>query len=133
MKYLIFLLLWCGEVQAEVTQLSLDVRKFGGAIRDPYYPGKDDFENYVGLNWDLMGFQTLTWENTVYFYGDDAQVRKVGWHFDVGLKLNEYFTVIHNHQSDHDVDHDRNDPQFGNRPKFPLQNSYGLRFNFLGK
>lgn len=126
-------LVFCGRANAEVRQLSLDVRKMKDA-RLAYYPNKNDFTSYVGLNWDVghklgLGLDTF-WENRTYFYGDSAQVRYIGWEFDVGVGTDK-IQLIYHHHSEHRADSDRYG-QYSTGAKFPLENSFGVKLCFIG-
>ena len=123
------------ELQAKVTELSLDIKQIK-EMRHAYYPGKTDWYSYVGLNWDvsafpILGMDRLIWENTTFFYGDRSQVRHIGWHSTLGLPINNAVMIYYHHKSEHDADHGQNDPQFPDRARFPLENSIGVRINLL--
>ena len=124
----------CTKAQAEVRELSLDVRKIS-EMRHAYYPGKEDFKNYVGLNWDV-GTEIpstpidLYWDNRTYFYGDSAQVRHVGWEFEAGVG-SKYAKLFYYHHSEHRMDSDRFD-KYATGAKFPIENSVGVRLCFIG-
>lgn len=133
MKYLVFLVMMFSSVgYAEVTELSLDGRKMKDA-RLPYFPGKTDFENYVGLNVRVQGWKFIFTDLNAYFYGDEAQVRYVGLKFTSGFHLNEYVDINYHHESSHSADQARNDPLYPDRAKFPIENSFGFRINFIPK
>jgi len=119
---------WAPPVEAR--ELSMDVRKIS-ILRDGYYPGKDDWYSYVGLNWNVSSYRILYWENTVFFYGDRSQVRKIGWHYNLGAHVTNYVDFYWHHESEHDADHAQNDADFPGRGRFPIENSYGIRVNFL--
>lgn len=131
MKFIFFIfLMLLDTAHAEVKEFNLDLLRLKD-YRDPYYPGKDDFKSYVGLNWNVGAYDRLFWDNTVFMYSDSYQVRNVGWKFDAGLKLTDNFSLIYHHLSRHDLDHAREDLEFGgNRPKFPIENSFGVRVDF---
>lgn len=116
----------------EAKELSLDLRKVS-IKRDPYYVNKDDWYSYVGLNWDISILSYMFWDNKVFFYGDRAQVRKIGWHYDMGIRVTNQIDFYWHHESEHDADHDKADPDFPERGRFPIENSYGVRLKFLKK
>ena len=97
-------------------------------FRDSYFPGKRDWRGYAGLNWDISLWKYVFWDNKTYFYGDDAQVRKIGWQYDLGLRF-EAVDIFYHHLSEHDADHGKDET--GRIEKFPLENSYGIRINLL--
>lgn len=131
MKYLVFLvMLFSSIARAEVTELSLEAGRLKDA-RLPYFPGKQDFQNYVGLNWGLQGYKILYLDSTAFFYGDEAQVRYVGLHFTSGFHLTENISVFYKHKSEHAVDEAKNDPMYPNRGKFPIENSFGFKLDFI--
>lgn len=133
MKIVLILLAFISlPLKAEVTELSLDYRKMKDK-RDPYFPDKTDWTNYVGLNWGVRGYKLLFWDNQVFFYGDDAQVRKVGWHFTSGVHVTDFIDLTYHHESEHSADMGRYEEPGIVKPRFPLENSYGVRFNFLDK
>lgn len=128
MRYLILLvfLLAPGWVLSDVSKLSLEARKIK-TLRHPYYPLKDDWRGYMGLNWEY----TKGWlfhDNRVFYYGDKSQVFSIGWEFEIGY-TSKYFDIYWHHLSEHVADHNREDIQ--HVAKFPLEDSIGFRLNLL--
>lgn len=113
--------------EARVKELSLEIRKIE-TLRHAYYPEKDDFFGYVGLNWAIENKkQWLYWDNTVAFYGDKSQVRHIFWEYRVGLKATKWLDIFYYHKSEHTADANRDD--IGHPSKFPLQNSIGVKID----
>lgn len=106
---------------AKVKELSLEIRKTEFK-RHAYYPDKRDWRGYVGLNWK-MDWKHGYWNNRAYFYGDESQVRHIGWEYEFGLKLLPQVDLFYYHHSEHSAD-----AESPTGDRFPLEDSIGFRF-----
>ena len=65
----------------------------------------------------------LYFDNRVHSAGTNAQIREVGWRYDLGLQLGPDVQAYWAHHSRHVLDAERED-------RFPLDNSFGVRATF---
>jgi len=112
----------------DTTHLSLEVRKMDtvGHKRHAYYPEKDDWRGYVGLNWNVESGYWY-WNNRTYFYGDQSQVRHIGWEWESGFHYKGLYLFWYHH-SEHTAD-----DVSATGAKFPLEDSLGVRIELLSK
>jgi hypothetical protein len=101
--------------------------------RDPYWPYQD-LKNATDEHWrdgaatifnlDLLSYDRyrLYWNNRAHMDNTNSQVRQVGWEWEMGLSVPK-LDVFYHHHSQHLLDED-------STLKFPLENKYGIRFNF---
>ncbi len=74
---------------------------------------------------DLVGQGNygLYWGNRVHSAATNAQMREIGWMYELGLQLGPDVQIYADHHSRHVLDADR--PE-----RFPLDNFYGIRVTF---
>lgn len=74
---------------------------------------------------DLLKYSDwgLYWLNRVHGEGTNAQVRQVGWEYELGLQLGPKLELYWLHHSQHVLDAERDD-------HYPLDNFYGARLTF---
>jgi len=113
------------ESVAEPTRVSFEV--YRAAFRDANFPDSER-QNTKGIAFivDLDVLDYIKWKNRVWTNGHNAQLRTVGWEYDISIALHENVSVFHYHHSQHSMD------EFTNAARFPLRNYFGMRFNFLG-
>lgn len=70
--------------------------------------------------------------NTVHTEGTESQLQTVGWHYEMGIRMNSQISIFHEHHSRHRLDSEvadtGRDPS--SRTKFPVEDSYGVRLQF---
>lgn len=76
------------------------------------------------------------WNNRVHTEAVDATVKTVGWEFEKGFRLNQYFDIYWYHHSQHVMDEEQpryldNQGRF-RQTQFPLKDAIGIRFKLLG-
>ena len=94
--------------------------------RDAYLvEDSDSFTSGNNFNLKLRILEVFRWDNKLHINSTSAQIRHVGWEFEVRM---DYFTPIqpfYYHFSQHALERDR-----GNGA-FPVEDKYGLRFIFI--
>lgn len=114
-----------GQVPLKATKLSVEHKKIKNK-RDPYFPDKGDWTNKTDLLWDVNLYNRVFWENNTYMEMDYA-VRHIGWHYKLGISPSGYFDFVWEHHSRHVAEAL---PPEG-IDKFPVEDSYGIRLNFI--
>lgn len=102
--------------------------------RDPMTP---DIEcnSYTGraqADFNLRILEVFYWDNQVHTEGVAAKVETVGWHWELGLHITDQIDIFHEHHSRHRMD-DTTPIDFnkdGKPDKFPVEDSYGIKFIF---
>ena len=76
-------------------------------------------------------FKKGFWRNNVHAEGTHAKFMTVGWHYEMGIKLDQ-FELFYSHHSRHTMD--QYQPVYFNeyeeklyRTAFPVEDSYGIR------
>jgi hypothetical protein len=91
--------------------------------------GREHWVGGLGLNWDIdllkHGDDGLYFRNRVHTEGTDAQLRQVGWQYELGIAAANKVEVFWMHHSQHHMDAD-NDGR-----RYPLDNWYGARLVFF--
>jgi hypothetical protein len=116
----------------ELDKFSLDIMKFGDN-REPMTPDikREDYLGRVATNFDISILNRGFWRNNVHAEGTHVKFMTVGWHFDMGVKLDQ-FELFYSHHSRHTMDRDQPmyfDEEVGQpyRGAFPVEDSYGVR------
>lgn len=107
----------------KVDALSLGVKWTGEGKRDPYFPDYNDWENRVNLYWDISMWRYYMHSDT-YMDTGDGEVQHVGWHYTQGVKIFSWLDIIHEHHSRHSADRTM-------LVKFPVEDYYGVKINFV--
>ena len=123
----------------EVETLDFRYQKFKDR-RDPYIPNYDkDWDYRAALDWDLTSLRYVFWDNSVHVEGlKDGRVKSVGWHWFLGVKIPIWnVDIYHEHHSQHVMDQDpmerSGEPLPQGYRKFPVEDSFGIRFNLYHK
>lgn len=106
----------------DIEKLSVE-HKWYDTNRDPYFPDKTDWETKTGLYWNVRLYR-IFWDNNVHMSMDSSQVRTVGWQYVIGFHVTTWFDLVKDHHSRHVLEGVQND-------KFPVEDSYGFRINFI--
>lgn len=117
----------------DLDSFDMKAAKFG-ANRDPLTPdiAPDKYVGRVESDFKLRILEVFYWDNQVHTEGVEAKVQTVGWHWELGLRINKQFSIFHEHHSRHrmddatPIDYDRD----GQPDKYPVEDSYGIRMNF---
>lgn len=101
--------------------------------RDPYVPQYTDrWRERASLQWRVSVLESLYWDNDVHTETIDVGVVKtVGWHWELGLRINKYIAPFWEHHSRHVMDEKPDERFSGGRHQFPVEDSYGIRFKFV--
>lgn len=110
----------------DVDQASVSFMKFK-ANRDPQIYSEEHFRHRVQFDLGLQFLKYGFWKNNIHLETNRSQVKTAGWEYDMGVHLGPYIDVFHHHHSRHVLDSDNDIPG-----KFPVEDSYGVRFNFIG-
>lgn len=120
----------------DVESLDITIAKFG-CNREPMTPQYEcrDYLGRVAANFNLRLFEHGYWKNQVHTEGLEAQVKTVGWHWELGVRVHSALDVFYEHHSRHVMEGDQ--PLYYNerldqqaRGKFPVEDSYGIRLKF---
>lgn len=102
--------------------------------RDPLTPDID-CDKYTGraaVDFQVRALEVFYWKNYVHTEGVEAQVKTVGWQWELGLDASSQVSFFYQHHSRHrmddanPIDYDKN----GQPDKFPVEDSYGIRLHF---
>lgn len=102
--------------------------------RDPYLPHYDGQWAYrARADFNVAIMHTLYWHNSVHTEAlKSGPVKTVGWHWILGLRLNKYMDLFHEHHSRHVMDEDPPVRYDGDTTGvFPVEDSYGLKFKIV--
>lgn len=104
-----------------------DHRTLDLPFKDQGADGESWTQGYAAnFNIDLFKWANygLYWQNKVHAESTEAQVRQVGWKYEIGVDLNQKVQLYWLHHSQHLLD--------GKNPngKYPLDNFYGIRTVF---
>lgn len=106
---------------AEVKTLDLDVKSIKDN-RDYFFPNDKYWQYEIDLRWSVEK-DRFFWDNNVNGMTKDDRFGSVSWRFDLGFKIVDEVDAIYSHRSQHKTD------EYSQR--FPLYNSFGLRFHFM--
>lgn len=124
MKVLLILLaLIACEAEAKVTEFTLDLKRMP-FNRDYFFPERTDWDYETRLNFSGE-IGVFFMDNTLTGRTYDSRYRYVSWGFDMGLRVTDWLDIVHTHLSQHAMDL--------YRESFPVNDSYGIRINFLEK
>lgn len=137
LKFLIsaFLILNCHKIYAfdnkytnilvDTNKLSLEHKKYQ-INYDPYFPGMEQkWSTKTNLYWDVRIYR-IFWDNDLHMGMDQSQVRSVGWKYVIGIHVFDWLDLVKDHHSRHVLEETR-------EYHFPVEDSYGLRVNFINK
>lgn len=106
--------------------------KMGAPSRDPMapqYTGEWENRAALGFRFNLLG--AMYWDNYVHMEATTVP-KTVGWHWVLGVRLHPAVDIFHEHHSRHLLD-EKSPTNYiyenPNRTNFPVEDSYGLRFN----
>jgi hypothetical protein len=139
----ISLVMWASSVGLSKGFKVLDVDSAGvkvaqfGCNREPMTPQIDchDYTGRVAIELDLRVLEAGYWKNNIHTEGLEAQVKTVGWHWEMGLHLTPKLDAFYEHHSRHVMEgaqpqyYDPNRDQ-AFKQKFPVEDSYGIRLHF---
>jgi hypothetical protein len=118
----------------QLEEFSVQGAKMNAASRDPIAPEYTGYWDYrAQANFRFNLFEALYWDNNVHTEAAYGAVRTVGWHWVLGLRVTAQIDVFHEHHSRHAMDRrpDSYD-NYGSAPRknaFPVEDSYGIKFN----
>lgn len=99
------------------------------ARRDSYQPAyTGQWTSGSQFNFDLRMFQIFRWDNHLHLDSTDAQIRNVGWRFDIFMDFYKPIQPFYHHHSQHSLDSSEHAID-----RFPLEDEYGLRFLFYSR
>lgn len=142
MKTIVFMVfaLWAGTAHAgeyrllDVDRLDFEASRIVPQARDPYVPEYSGrWREQAALVWDLTWLQWGYWNNRVHTEttNPSGRVTTVGWQFEVGVRVTDYFDVYRMHHSRH-VMEQAPEPRFvDGRQQFPVEDLYGVRFHIV--
>lgn len=110
----------------------LKTAKFG-CNRDPLTPDIqcEDYVGRVAADFQLRLVEVVYWRSNIHTEGTAGKVQTVGWQWELGLRISKGISLYHEHHSRHRMDATVPDYNGDGRPdKFPVEDSYGIRFNF---
>ncbi len=123
--------LYCTRVKADefhllqTDEISVEAYKYLGR-RDPYQPELNGQWTHGGrFNLNLRVAEYFQWENHLHFAGTEGQLRDAGWEWRA--VVDRYaIQPFYWHHSQHALDG-------SGVGKFPIDNAYGLRFEFYNR
>jgi hypothetical protein len=132
----------CNKAQAEVfkvRELSLELGQYTSlAPRDAYLdtPRTGALTHQVNLNWNIdlaCGYNPTIcwfWDNKIESKAGAGRFRMVGWVFENGLTFGK-LDIFYYHHSQHMLEQIANDLYKDTSHKYPVEDAYMLRFNFI--
>lgn len=134
----------CAESQAsewrllETDYLAFEAHALEPERRDPYLPQHTgNWANAAHLKWESTlvgrGAYSLGWNHNIHTETVKAgNVKSVGWEWEVRLTLGRNVELFQAHHSRHVMEElPRQDLYPGRQNKFPVSDSYGVRFIFV--
>lgn len=98
--------------------------------RDPYVPERDDWLYRASTDFNISVLHTIYWHNNVHTEAvRSGSVKTVGWHWVLGLRVNKYMDLFHEHHSRHVMEEDRE--SVNGKNVFPVEDSYGIKFKIV--
>lgn len=120
----------------DLDSFSMTAAKFGDN-RDPMLPQQQqgDWTGRAAAEFNLRLAEVFYWNNNVHTEGVSAQVKTVGWHWELGLHASKYLDFFYEHHSRHVMEGSSPqyiDPSTGiaTDQKYPVEDSYGIRLKF---
>lgn len=112
--------------------------RMGAASRDaqaPEYTGKWKHKVSLGLKFNTL--ESLYMDNRFHMETAAGQIRTVGWHWILGLRIHPSIDLFHEHHSRHVLDQESQSAKLYDKQtsrNFPVEDSYGIRLNiYMGK
>lgn len=115
--------------------MSLEVGQIGA--RNPMLPdiSPKEWEWALAANFDLRIFDHIYWRNTLHGETAYSKFMTVGWKYEIGFPVTRYLDFYWQHHSQHTLDTEQ--PIYYDRRReawykmrFPVQDTYGIRFHF---
>lgn len=123
----------------DTDNLSLEYAQLSKHNRDPYLPQYTGrWKDRASILWDstLVGKDkySLYWKHNIHTETiDTGAVKSVGWEWRLGVTLGSKLELLHHHHSRHVMDERVDNPVYqGKGNQFPVEDSFVLRFNFIG-
>ena len=137
MKYILTLLMLTVSLQgsAKVTKLNLEATNIPYQ-RDYYIPNHTQWGYSLSLNMDVHkdlfnynGYHTVKWflESDITGHTRNNRFRNMWWRYVTGFSITPDIDIIWKHKSQHTLDEQVD----FNNDRYPVSDSYGIRFNFL--
>lgn len=134
---LLVLMLMSLPAQAEVVRLKelyLVGKQYGEKAREPLIDSttlKRGLDKELSLYWNMDILRCFYWDNKIESLLDrdwsnpksNSQFRVIGWNYQFGIRITDWFWVEHDHFSKHYLDY-RQDI------KYPVKDSIGFRLYF---
>ncbi len=120
----------------DLDHLSLDVSRFS-CLREPMTPEIEcnQYKGSVRLNWNvsLLG-DYVKWRNDITGQGTYSKFTTYEWHYMVSIPTRFGIEPFIEHRSRHTLDQPQPTYEGQTKPtKFPIADSYGVRFTFYEK
>lgn len=119
----------------DVDRVDLVASRLRPTNRDPYAPELTGvWGDRAALEWDLRLLEYGYWRNNVHTEtaGKGGTVRTVGWEWEAGVEIGNYFDIFYHHHSRHIMEAPAED-RFDSHNDFPVEDSVGLRIHLLRK
>lgn len=117
----------------ELEEFSFQQAKLGEKSRDPLapeYTGYWKYRTQADFRIGILG--AGYWDNKVHAEAAEGAIRTVGWHWVAGLRITSQMDLFWEHHSRHTLDTKSptsDEYRYPDRNNFPVEDSYGLRFN----
>jgi hypothetical protein len=127
-----------GESYLDLDRFSMKLMRFN-CNREMMTPQIDCFSyrDRVSADFDINILNYGFWRNQIHGEGTEAKFMTVGWHFEMGVKFDQ-FELFHEHHSRHTLDQAQ--PMFYDEKTdslksyhFPVEDSIGIRIIFYEK
>jgi len=100
--------------------------------RDPYTPEFDGQWKYrLATNFRISLGHLIYWDNQVHTEALTNEVKTVGWHYFVGIRLHSKIDLYWEHHSRHVMEEQRPKDPLDKSNVFPVEDSVGIRFKFI--
>jgi hypothetical protein len=120
----------------DADRLDLEYARMVPETRDPYSPQHTgEWRDRIALEWDVTLLQWGYWNNWVHTEttSPSGRVTTVGWQFEAGFHLTDYFDLYRSHHSRHVMEEEAEHRFEDSHAQFPVEDTYGIRFHLYGR
>lgn len=111
----------------DVDTISVDYRQIKPNKREPYLPERDgEWRKGANFNLSLRLLRWIRWDNNLHMDGGSGRLYHAGWEYRFIMDAYRVQPFMYHHSQ-----HALEDSPNGN--KFPVEDSYGVRFVFIEK
>ncbi len=120
----------------DVDRLDFEYGRIVPTSRDPYLPDRTgQWREQIALQWNITMLEWGYWNNRVHTEttNPSGSVTSVGWQFELGAHITDYFDVYREHHSRHVMEAAPEHRFEGAHAQFPVEDIYGVRVHIYGR